>query len=412
MDAPKIQAMAYARLCYHQNERPQGEKTPPKRLNSSKLKDPSISEKLISDLNKKLANLKFGSASVEEEWGVFRNLVYTSSPEHLGPASKKHQDKKSAFTKCHRQVQIKLRTMQDKWLSDKADEIQGYAEQHDSKCFYDTFKAIYGPTTSGTSPILAADGETLFPEKSQILERRAEHFDNILNRPSSINDAAINRLSHVDMNSKLDDPPTEEEAIKANKQLSCGKAPGADAIPEVHKDGGQVLMQKLTDLYAALWNKQELPQEFKDATIVHLYKRKGNRLSCDNHRGISLLSIVGKILARALLNRIIKHLESQCGFRAGRGTVDTSAVRQLSENSQEQHQDLYMTFVDLTMAFDTVSRAGLWKIMAKFGCPPDSPTCYASFMMARVLDDSEMSKDFPVRNGVNKAVFLRLHSSP
>ena len=31
---------------------------------------------------------------------------------------------------------------------------------------------------------------------------------------------------------------------------------------------------------------------------------------------------------------------------------------------------LYMTFVDLTKAFDTVSRDGLWNIMAKFGCPP------------------------------------------
>ena len=36
---------------------------------------------------------------------------------------------------------------------------------------------------------------------------------------------------------------------------------------------------------------------------------------------------------------------------------------------QEKCQDLYMTFVDLTKAFDTVSREGLLKIMAKFGCP-------------------------------------------
>ena len=43
------------------------------------------------------------------------------------------------------------------------------------------------------------------------------------------------------------------------------------------------------------------------------------------------------------------------------------AARQLQEKSMEQHQDLYMTFVDLTKAFDTVSREGLWKIMSKFG---------------------------------------------
>ena len=44
-------------------------------------------------------------------------------------------------------------------------------------------------------------------------------------------------------------------------------------------------------------------------------------------------------------------------------------ARQLQEKCQEQNVDLYMNFVDLTKAFDTVSRDGLWKKMAKFGCP-------------------------------------------
>ena len=44
-------------------------------------------------------------------------------------------------------------------------------------------------------------------------------------------------------------------------------------------------------------------------------------------------------------------------------------ARQLQEKCQEQNVDLNMTFVDLIKAFDTVSREGLWKIMAKFGCP-------------------------------------------
>ena len=43
------------------------------------------------------------------------------------------------------------------------------------------------------------------------------------------------------------------------------------------------------------------------------------------------------------------------------------AACQLQEKSMEQHQDLYMTFVDLTKAFDSVSREGLWKIKSKFG---------------------------------------------
>nr|XP_053628637.1 UDP-glucuronosyltransferase 3A1-like [Cherax quadricarinatus] len=60
--------------------------------------------------------------------------------------------------------------------------------------FSDGLKEIYGPTTSGTSPLLSADGSTLLTDKEKILERWAEHFDSVLNRPSTINDEAIERL--------------------------------------------------------------------------------------------------------------------------------------------------------------------------------------------------------------------------
>ena len=63
--------------------------------------------------------------------------------------------------------------MQDTWLSAKEDEIQCYADRHATKWFYDALKAVYGPQSSGSSPILGPDGTTytLFTEKKQILER-------------------------------------------------------------------------------------------------------------------------------------------------------------------------------------------------------------------------------------------------
>ena len=75
--------------------------------------------------------------------------------------------------------------------------------------------------------------------------------------------------------------------------------------------------------------------------------------------------------------------ESQCGFRSNRGTVDmifvlrlvswcfepsqpqmiTSSraivLRQIQEKCREQNMGLYAAFVDLTKAFDTLSRDGL-----------------------------------------------------
>ena len=249
------------------------------------------------------------------------------------------------------------------------------------------------------------------------MDRWAEHFENVLNRPSNINEEAIERLPQIPVNDTLAEPPTEEEVTKAIKRLSSGKAPGADSIPaEIYASGGPRLTESLTSLFTSMWTQEKLPQELKDASIIHLYKRKGNRNSCDNHRGISLLSIAGKILARVLLNRLDAHLErdllpeSQCGFRAGRSTVDMIfAARQLQEKCQEQNVGLYTTFVDLTKAFDTVCREGLWKIMAKFGCPDKFIAMVRQFhdnMSARVQDDGEYSKPFPVTNGVKQGCVL------
>ena len=118
------------------------------------------------------------------------------------------------------------------------------------KCFYDSLKCLYGPRTSGSTPILSADGSRLITDKKRILERWAKHFNSVLNRPSKICDEAILRLSQITINKKFDVLPSVEEVTRAIKQLSVGKAPGPDAIPaEIFKAGGTLLIRILTDLF-------------------------------------------------------------------------------------------------------------------------------------------------------------------
>ncbi|VDM03269.1 unnamed protein product [Schistocephalus solidus] len=70
----------------------------------------------------------------------------------------------------------------------------------------------------------------------------------------------------------LDLPSSLPENIRAVKQISSGKAPESDAIPpEVYKHGGSRLMAELTTLFQEMWRLGQDPQDFKDATIVHLY---------------------------------------------------------------------------------------------------------------------------------------------
>ena len=91
-------------------------------------------------------------------------------------------------------VRTDLRQMQDEWFSKQAGIIQSYADSKDMKNFCSALKAVYGPTSSGSAPLLSADGTTLISDKEKLLERWAEHFDTVLNRPSTINEEAINRL--------------------------------------------------------------------------------------------------------------------------------------------------------------------------------------------------------------------------
>ena len=83
--------------------------------------------------------------------------------------------------------------------------------------------------------------------------------------------------------------PSLAEVSKATRQMSSGKAAGPDGIPaEVFKYGSMKFNRKLTSLLRKISWEQTVPQEFRNTNITHLYKRKGNRASCDNHRGISL----------------------------------------------------------------------------------------------------------------------------
>nr|VZI15313.1 unnamed protein product [Spirometra erinaceieuropaei] len=113
-------------------------------------------------------------------------------------------------------------------------------------------------------------------------------------------------------------------------------------------------------------SRGEVAKDFKDATVVHLYKRKGNRQLYHNHRGIPLFNIAGKVFACFLPNRLNYDLkqgllpESQCGFPSHRVTASMILPAcQLQGKCQEMWVYLYSTFVDLTRTFTTVKPEGI-----------------------------------------------------
>ena len=133
-------------------------------------------------------------------------------------------------------------------------------------------------------------------------------------------------------------------------------------------------------------------------------------LSRSSWRGISLLDVMGKLFARVLNNRLQLVVEetvsdSQCGFRAGRGCVDMIfCVRQLVEKAIEHNTKVFLLFVDLRKAYDSVPRAALWCTLQRYGVPDVIIELVRSLhdgMSATVTAGGGRSEPFSVRNGLH-----------
>ena len=60
----------------------------------------------------------------------------------------------------------------------------------------------------------------------------------------------------------------------------------------------------------AIWRIGGVPQHWKDATIKVLHKKK-DRKSCDNYRGISLMTHAGKVLSKSSRIALVTYCERE-----------------------------------------------------------------------------------------------------
>ena len=171
-------------------------------------------------------------------------------------------------------------------------------------------------------------------------------------------------------------PPSRIEISRAIKSLKTGKAAGPDGIPpEALKADTQTSTEMLYPLLNKVWEQEQVPEDWKKGHMVKLPKR-GDMSSCNNWRGIMLLSIPGKVLTRIILERrktaLDKKLrDEQAGFRQNRSCTDHIAtMRIIIEQSLEWQSPLYSVFVDFQKAFDSIDRETIWKLMQHYGSPP------------------------------------------
>ena len=128
---------------------------------------------------------------------------------------------------------------------------------------------------------------------------------------------------------ELDNIITEEEVKKAIKKIRRGKAAGVDGVVnEILKYAGEEMSRSLWLLFNTMFDEEKIPIDWARGLIVPIFK-DGDKHVAENYRGITLLSVVGKLYTVILNSRLSEWCEKngvlvdeQAGFREARSTTD------------------------------------------------------------------------------------------
>jgi hypothetical protein len=176
------------------------------------------------------------------------------------------------------------------------------------------------------------------------------------------------------------------------------------------KAGGRTIRSDIHKLINSSWNKEELPEQWKESIIVPIYK-KSDKTDCSNYRGISLLPKSYKILSNILLTRLTPYAEEiigehQCGFRCNRTTTDhILCIRQMLEKKWEYNEAVHKLFTDFKKAYDSIRREVLYNILIEFSIPMKLVRLVKicpNETYSRVRVEKHLSDTFPIKNGLKQ----------
>jgi hypothetical protein len=108
-------------------------------------------------------------------------------------------------------------------------------------------------------------------------------------------------------------------------EIAIGKLKSYKSL-DTDQSRGEILFSEICKLICSVWNKKELPQQWKVSIILPIHK-KGDKTDCNNYQEISLLSSAYKILYNILVARLTSYVSEvtgahQCGFHHNRSTTD------------------------------------------------------------------------------------------
>ena len=155
--------------------------------------------------------------------------------------------------------------------------------------------------------------------------------------------------------------------------MKDGKAPGEDGITtEMLKILEEFTIDKLTDLFNDIYNTGYLPEELAKSVYIPLPK-KAKAVECGDHRTISLMPHVTKLLLKVIQERISHKVnkeigETQFGFKPQSGTREAIfCLNHITQKHLQNNRKVYACFIDYAKAFDRVHHVEIINCLEKAG---------------------------------------------
>ena len=414
--------------------RAQGQERRPPKLDLSSLATSQMQQKYALDISNRFSCLQVLD-DPEVAWKSFKDNILDSAGSTIGRSRHKNKPWISQETLSVIELRRKARLAKNMpeyrrlnglrnsllhsdrktFVDKKASDLEDASRKGDTCSLYKHLRELTEGKTSTVSRVFSADGSMPDDDAGQ-LSAWSSHFSTLLNAEAVAHpdpDLIQAAMTTPEATSYLVSQPfTTFEIQNAVKRLNNNRAPGVCGISaELLKYGGAAMILWLQIIFSAVWTTESIPNDWRAGIILPLWKRKGSRQICSNYRGITLLSVPGKLFAMSLLDRCSTFLRrkrrvQQAGFMPGRSTTEQMfTMRQLIEKTREFHQKAYIAFVDFKAAFDSVDRRSLWLILRTTGLPKK----YCS-LFEKLYEDTEScvqvngrrSPTFPVKTGVRQ----------
>ena len=361
-----------------------------------------------------------------EVQAAYEKLTISRGTDSELQARAEHRNKKRQSQQLEREVRAEL-------VQEICGEIEWARMNNDMGKFYSGIRQL-GLRMKEDSK---SDSSTIEPGKAR------QHFLDISGSENAAGLSSLGSVSSVPVDSQLDTEPSETEFDLALSVMK-NSAGGADEVTiGMVKAAPSDVKRAIFMLLKKMWHTPE-DTEWEPSTtravVIMLWKRKGSPEDLDMYRGICLLAIISRILARILGTRIALHLEAtkqlqnfQWGFRAGRGCRDAILVLRIMcemiadvdfavehnesiisrytlapaarsrlvelQSFLDEHRP-FVYLADIKKAFPRTPRTLTWTGLAKRSVPPKLIS-----VMKRLHEKTEYTVRLPV--GDSETYFLK-----